>query len=317
MNTLSASDNASQSTLMPSDNAVEEKVGAERTQAPNQPQVRDPERFTGHRVTLPLFEGPLDLLLYLIRAHRYDVCDIPIAQITRQFLDFVRLMDELDIDYAGEFLVTAATLMQIKARMLLPKQESANEDAMEAEKGNDPRQELVERLLEYQKYQEAADTFKEMREKREMMFTRVVPLQSTLDGLAKHAAQDQAMAESLMLQNVSSFDLLRALQRVLNRVAEKPVALVRREPFSLPERMKDVYARIVESAEGTSFGALCEDCESRLEVVITFLALLELIRRSRVIVEQPRAFEEIMVRKRVEPIAPDALRADNMAADAA
>ena len=282
-------------------------------QAPNQPQVRDPERFNGHRVALPLFEGPLDLLLYLIRAHRYDVCDIPISDITRQFLDFIRLMDDLDIDYAGDFLVTAATLMQIKARMLLPKQQSANEDAMEAEKGNDPRQELVDRLLEYQKYQEAADSFKEMREKREMMFTRVVPLQSTLDGLVTHTADDQALAESLLLQNVSSFDLLRALQRVLNRVAEKPVALVRREPFSLPERMKDVYARIAQAHEGTTFGALCEDCESRLEVVITFLSLLELIRRSRVVVEQPRAFEEIVVRKRIEPAMPVGVATENLA----
>jgi segregation and condensation protein A len=289
---------ASESTLLASDVVAEENPPVQSR--PDQPQVRDPERFTGHRVSLPVFEGPLDLLLYLIRAHRYDVCDIPISEITRQFLEFVQLMDELDIDYAGDFLVTAATLMQIKARMLLPKQQSANEDALEAEKGNDPRQELVERLLEYQKFQEAADTFKEMREQREMMFTRVVPLQSTLDDLAKHSAEDQAMAESLLLQNVSSFDLLKALQRVLTRLQEPPVALVRREPFSLAERMKQVAARIYEAPEGTTFGALCEDCESRLEVVITFLSVLELIRRSRIVVEQPRAFEEIMVRKRVE-----------------
>jgi segregation and condensation protein A len=303
MNTLSplsSSDSALESTLPPSETGAEANVEAGQELPKGQPQVRDPERFTGHRVTLPVFEGPLDLLLYLIRAHRYDVCDIPISDITRQFLDFIRLMDELDLEYAGDFLVTAATLMQIKARMLLPKQESANEDAMEGDKGNDPRQELVERLLEYQKYQEAADNFKEMREKRELQFSRVVPLQNTLDEIARHTPEDQALAESLLLQNVSSFDLLRALQRVLNRVTEKPVALVRREPFSLSERMKQVWTRIGEMREGTTFGALCEDCESRLEVVITFLSVLELIRRSRIIVEQPRAFEEILVRKRVD-----------------
>lgn len=265
-------------------------------QPADQPQVRDPERFTGHRVQLSLFEGPLDLLLYLIRAHRYDVCDIPISEITKQFLDFVRVMDELDLDYAGDFLVTAATLMQIKSRMLLPKNQSANEDALETEKGNDPRQELVERLLEYQKFQEAAESLKEMRETREQMFARAVPLQSTLDGLPD--AEDQARAEALLLQNVSSFDLLRALQRVLDRVAEPPVALVRREPFTIGERMKDVFRRIAAEREGTTFGALCEDCQSRLEVVVTFLSLLELIRRFRVVVEQPHAFDEIIVRKR-------------------
>ena len=262
-----------------------------------QPQVRDPDRFNGHRVQLSIFEGPLDLLLYLIRAHRYDVCDIPISEITTQFLDFVRVMDELDLDYAGDFLVTAATLMQIKSRMLLPKHQSANEDAMESEKGNDPRQELVERLLEYQQFQEAAESLKEMRETREQMFGRTVPLQSTLDGLPSSDAE-RARDEALVLQNVSSFDLLRALQRVLDRVAEAPVALVRREPFSMAERMRSVFSRIAASSEGTTFGALCEDCQSRLEVVITFLSLLELIRRFRVVVEQPRAFEEIVVRKR-------------------
>jgi len=262
-----------------------------------QPQVRDPERFNGHRVQLSVFEGPLDLLLYLIRAHRYDVCDIPISQITQQFLDFVRVMDELDLDYAGEFLVTAATLMQIKSRMLLPKHQSENEDALEPEKGNDPRRELVERLLEYQQFQEAAESLKEMRETREQMFGRLVPLQSTLDGLPS-SEEERARQEALVLQNVSSFDLLRALQRVLDRVAEAPVALVRREPFSMAERMKTVFQRIATIPEGTTFGALCEDCQSRLEVVITFLSLLELIRRFRVVVEQPRAFEEILVRKR-------------------
>jgi segregation and condensation protein A len=101
-----------------------------------------PGRFTGHRVQLQVFEGPLDLLLYLVRAHRYDICDIPISDVTRQFIDFIVLMDELDLEYAGDFLVTAASLMAIKSRMLLPKNESANEDEMDDDSKNDPRQEL-------------------------------------------------------------------------------------------------------------------------------------------------------------------------------
>lgn len=263
---------------------------------PGQPTVRDPERFTGHRIRLRLFEGPLDLLLYLIRAHRYDVLDIPLLEITTQFLEFVSLMEEVDLEYAGDFLVTAATLMQIKSRMLLPPTESANEDEME-EAGADPRQALVNRLLEYQKFQEAADTLKEMREERAQMFSRLVP---PPDLLADAAGGDED-AGVLLLQDVSTFDLLRALQKVLARVSERPVATVRREPFTLGERIRHLVNRISARSEGSTFDALCEDCETRLEVVITFLALLELIRRGRILVEQPQPFAEIRVRRGEAP----------------
>lgn len=256
-----------------------------------QPQVRDPERFTGHRIRLRLFEGPLDLLLYLIRAHRYDVLDIPLLEITNQFMEFIGLMEEVDLEYAGDFLVTAATLMQIKSRMLLPPTESANEDEME-EAGVDPRQALVNRLLEYQKFQEAADTLKEMREERAQMFARLVP---PPDPLAD--AEEDEDAGVLLLQDVSTFDLLRALQKVLDRVADRPVATVRRESFTIGERIRHLFSRISAGRDGSTFDALCEDCETRLEVVITFLALLELIRRGRILVEQPQPFAEIRVRR--------------------
>lgn len=257
-----------------------------------QPQVRDPEKFTGHRVQLQIFEGPLDLLLYLIRAHRYDVCDIPIQEVTQQFLEFLRLMEEVDLEYAGDFLVTAATLMQIKSRMLLPKQESANEEEMEAEE-NDPRQQLVERLLEYQRLQEAAETLQQMREERGQLFPRP-PLPGGVLPLPDDEA-DEAAADKLLLQDVSTFDLLRALQKVLDRLNERPVALVRREPFSLPDRIRTVLRRLTALKEEMAFSALCDDCESRLEVVLTFLALLELIRRGRVQVKQHTLFDEIWV----------------------
>jgi segregation and condensation protein A len=256
-----------------------------------QPQVKEPERFVGHKVRLPVFEGPLDLLLYLIRAHKYDVLDIPIREITGQFVEYLSLMREVEADYAGDFLVTAATLMQIKARMLLPKNQSANEDALDAEKGADPRVELVERLLEYQRIQEAADTLKSRREERADLFARSPD--AWKNGLLD-AALDAQLSESLLLAEVSSFDLLRALQRVLKRVEEQPVALIKREPFSLPERLKIVQSRLAVESRLT-FETLCDDCESRLEVVVTFLALLELIRRGRIKVRQPRAFEEIWV----------------------
>jgi segregation and condensation protein A len=250
-----------------------------------QPQVKEPERFTGHKVRLPVFEGPLDLLLYLIRAHRYDVLDIPIRQITGQFVEYLTLMRDVEADYAGDFLVTAATLMQIKARMLLPKMESQSEEIMEQDE-IDPRRELVERLLEYQRIQEAAESLRVAREARSDLFARSVQA-------AKLDSQfDADLSEALLLAEVSSFDLLTALRRVLKRMEEQPIGLVKREPFTLPERLKGIAARLYHTGE-LSFDVLCDDCESRLEVVVTFLAILELIKRGKARVRQLTLFDEI------------------------
>ena len=252
-----------------------------------QPQVKDPDRFTGYKIALPIFAGPLDLLLYLIRAHRYDIFDIPIRQITGEFVEYLTLMQEVGADAAGDFLVTAATLMQIKARMLLPQAESENEDAMDDEA--DPRAELVERLLEYQRIQGAAQELREAREARADLFAR------SPDALKQSwNAFDAEASQSLLLSDVSSFDLLSALKRVLQRLEQAPVALVRREPFSLDQRLKDIEWRI-SGAGRLNFDALCEDCQNRLEVVVTFLAILELIRRGHARVRQTDLFEEIWI----------------------
>lgn len=261
-------------------------------QPPDQPQVRDLERFSGHLVRLQLFEGPLDLLLYLIRAHRYDIFDIPIHDVTKQFMEFIKIMDELDLEYAGDFLVTAATLMQIKSRMLLPQKESENEEEL-AEEERDPREELVARLLEYQQMQEAAKTLEVMRDERSQMFPR--PPDAPAVPADEAAPPEETPAEQLLLQDVSTFDLLHALQKVLQRLAERPVALVHREPFTLGDRMRGLAGRIRHAAGGLTFGDLCEDCQSRLEIVITFLAVLELIRRGRARMTQKALFDEIWV----------------------
>lgn len=277
--------------------------GADTTEVLDQPQVRDPERFVGHKIRLQIFEGPLDLLLYLIRGHRYDVFDIPIREVTEQFVEFLKTMDELDktadvdIEYAGDFCVTAATLMQIKSRMLLPKNESENEEVLDGE-GKDPRRELVERLLEYQRMQDAAKSLEELRDERALLFNRphLPELPIPADALPQHESTPESEA-ALLLKDVSTFDLLRALGRVLRKVEERPTAIVRREPFTLVERTRGVLARL-RSGEALSFEALCDDCESKLEVVITFLSLLELVRRARARVTQRHNFDEIWVEVR-------------------
>jgi segregation and condensation protein A len=216
-------------------------------------------------------------------------------------------MDELDLEYAGDFMVTAATLMQIKSRMLLPQHQSENEDEMDDDAKNDPRKELVDRLLEYQRYQEAADTLKELREERAQMWTRPPISPELAEALAARAdaVVDEAKTPedegAMLLQDISTFDLLRALQKVLDRVAERPVTTIRREPFTLAERVRDVLRRISNSAQGLTFGDLCEDCNTRLEVVITFLSVLELIARKRIVVQQETLFDEILVQARPQP----------------
>lgn len=268
-----------------------------------QPTVRDPERFTGHRVRLHVFEGPLDLLLYLVRAHRYDIFDIPIHQVTSQFIEFLTLMEELDLEYAGDFLVTAATLMQIKSRMLLPRQESENEDEMEEDEA-DPRRELVQRLLEYQQFREAAETLDELGEERALLFTRPIYLENPPDDADGNGANTEGASgtsgtdDAVSLAEISTFDLLRALQRVLSRVQERPVATVRREPFSVADRTRELMGRVTAAGQLT-FDFLCDDCQTRVEVVVTFLALLELIRRGRVRAVQRELFGEIWVERSV------------------
>jgi len=255
----------------------------------NTPPQNEPERFVGHKIRLAVFEGPLDLLLYLVRANRADICDIPIAAITAQFMEYIALLREVEADYAGDFLVTAATLMQIKARMLLPKSQSQSEEILSEDGESDPRAELVERLLEYQRIQEAADDLRDKREHWADIFRRPAPSRQ----LNLFDEEDAPVS----LGDVSSFDLLSALKRVLKRLEEAPVALVRREPFTLPERLKTLSARIYNSPNDATFEFLCDDCASRLEVVITFLAILEMIKRGRLKLRQLTLFDEIYLER--------------------
>lgn len=277
---------------------MSEAVQRSEAQRPED-RVQNPERFTGHRVRLEVYEGPLDLLLYLVRAHRTDICDIPIREVTAEFLQFITLMEELDLDYAGDFLVTAATLMQIKARMLLPQHESANEDELQDDSENDPRAALVERLLELQKYQGAADVLREKRDERAHIFARPAILDPSVAAAQKAALDETPAPEadaSVMLKDISTFDLLRALQKVLDRQNERPVTTIRREPFTLAERVQVVTRRIKAAQDGATFGELCDDCQSRLEIVITFLSILELIARRRIAAAQPEPFGEIWLK---------------------
>ncbi|HUT73992.1 MAG TPA: segregation/condensation protein A [Armatimonadota bacterium] len=237
--------------------------------------------FTGHPVRLPVFEGPLDLLLHLINRQQIDIYNIPIARITSQYLDYLALLEQFNLEVAGEFLVMAATLLEIKSKLLLPRAAVAGD---EDEDGADPRAALVERLLEYRKYQEAAATLSERAEFQRWVFSRSLLGQEEDDG------------GYLMLNAASAFDLWAAVQRVLERARESPVAELRRPRVTVAMKIAQIAARLREAGdEGVDFLGLFPDMVTRIEVIVTFLAVLEMIRRQAIRVLQKRAFGDIRI----------------------
>ncbi len=225
---------------------------------------------------LPRFEGPLDLLLHLIKRDEIDIYDIPIAHITQQYLETIELMRALDLEVAGEFLVMAATLMRIKARMLLPIPKSDEE-----EDEGDPREELVQRLLEYRLYKEASGTLKTQEGDRRLLYERgMVP------------TEDEA--GPLPLAPATLFDLIDALNRVLARRSERPVYEVRTEAYDIEDKMSFIARTVAENGRLT-FSSLMERAHARMEIVVSFMALLELVKLGRIVVVQEANFADILI----------------------
>lgn len=245
-----------------------------------------------YNVKLEVYEGPLDLLLHLIKKEELDIYDIPIARITEQYLSYVRTMQSLDLDVAGEFLVMAATLLQIKARMLVPQPEKPPEEEPlpgdGEEEGLDPREELVQRLLEYNRFKGAADLLGRMEELQFQRFTREA---------ARVPARDDNP-----LGNVSLFELLAVFREVLKSAPAEPREIPR-EMVTVKQKIREILWRLSRSREGVRFRSLFTDGAGYVEIVVTFLALLELIRLRRVVIFQERALGEITVAAR-PPEAP-------------
>jgi segregation and condensation protein A len=221
-------------------------------------------------VQLEIFEGPLDLLLHLIKKNEVSITDIPIAVITEQYLATVELMQTLNLDMAGEFLVMAATLIHIKSRMLLP----ADDDEPDEEEGPDPRAELVRRLLEYQRYKDAAAQL----EQREVL---------TRDVFVRSAAPTEE-AGPREFREVSVFELLGALKRVIDRLPKDIVHEVTLEKVTVREKMT-LLLDTLHAQSRVVFESLFAGVRSRLEIVVTFLAMLELvkIRAIRIFQDEP------------------------------
>jgi segregation and condensation protein A len=237
-------------------------------------------------VKLSNFEGPLDLLLHLIRKHEVDIHDIPIALITAQYLAAIALMQELDLDVAGEFLVMAATLIHIKSKMLLPRPETAAGVEGEVE---DPRDALVRRLLEHEKFKAAAGLLHEREQLRAAQWQRP-------DGPIAEIAGADAEPEL----EVDLFSLLGAFRAVLERAKIRPRMLLPPEQMSIEQRIEQLLERLSET-EAVGFEDLFADADSRPALIVTFLALLEMIRLKLIRVFQSGSFGPIRVYKRARP----------------
>lgn len=252
--------------------------------------MTDAQDFESSRDAIPVrltnFEGPLDLLLHLIKKHEVDIYDIPIALITQQYLDTIQVMQELDLDIAGEFLVMAATLIHIKSKMLLPRPETAA--GVEGEE-EDPRDALVRRLLEHQKFKAAAELLHEREQLRAAQWQRP-------DERVAAIAGDEYEPEL----EVDLFSLLSAFQSVVQRAKHRPKVLLPPEQIPLEVRIDQLLARLSEH-EACGFEELFADVDDKGGLIVTFLALLEMIRLKLVRVFQSGGFGPIRVYKRPRP----------------
>ncbi len=239
-----------------------------------------------YQVKLATFEGPLDLLIHLIRKHEVDVYDIPISLITEQYLGFIALMQELNLDVAGEFLVMASTLIHIKSRMLLPRPDPSQDDMLPEE---DPREALVRRLLEHQKYKAAAELLHDRETLRAAQFMRP-------DVSVAAAAGDDYEPEL----EVDLFSLLAAFRGVLERASRRPRMVLPPEQLSIDDRIQQLLSRLSET-DACGFDELFADGGGRPFMIVTFLAVLEMIRLKLIRVFQAGGFGAIRVYKRPRP----------------
>ena len=240
------------------------------------------------RITLPEFEGPLDLLLYLIRRDKVDIHDLPIAPITRQYMEYLDLMKELNLDVAGEFMVMAATLIHIKSKLLVPVEPT---EAAGDEDGIDPREELVRRLLEFQRYKEAAGLLHQQAQIRAATWPRPETVLPTFDD-----AGEEMLEAGL-------FDLIAAFKEMLDRRKALFAHEVEAEGKSVEERMEEILA-LLGQGQSLDFLELFLTQSTKADMIVTFLALLELVRLKSVRVYQRGLFGPIRVFRPVGPEEP-------------
>ncbi len=232
-----------------------------------------------YKVKLDIFAGPLDLLLFLIKRDKIDIYDIPISEITEQYLEYLELMKLLDLEIAGEFLVMAATLMHIKSKMLLPQEETPDEEEEE-----DPREELVRRLLEYKKYKEAASELEKMREEHKNVFLR-----------RGSGDKEKIVADDgTEYFEASLFDLITAFKKVLRDIPKETFHEVIKDEFTVGEKIHQIYHVLARDSR-ILFSSLFKSAKNKNEIIAIFLAILELMKMREILVMQREFFGEIEI----------------------
>ena len=233
-----------------------------------------------YQVKVENFEGPMDLLLFFIQRDKLNIYDIPIAHITREFLDYMKLMDMMNIDLGGEFVYMASLLMKIKAKMLLP---ISDEDVEQIE---DPRTSLVQRLLEYQQYKKVGEQLQEIYTDHAVHFP-----------LGQDMAYDASPEKNINpVQNVTLFTLSSIFQELINRLPDVNPYELHEEPIHLDEQIAFLIGEI-NSAEQLSFTVLMPILKTRLRIVVTFMAILEMLRTNQISIEQNEPFGELILMK--------------------
>lgn len=239
-----------------------------------------------YKVKLELFEGPLDLLLYLVKKDHLNIYDIPIAKVTEQYLGYLNLMQLMDLNIAGDFLVMAATLMQIKSKMLLPAEETPQEEQ------EDPREELVKRLLEYEKFKEIAEALRQKEQGQQEVFKRPRPLDRA-----------EIPVETEVYFEASIFDLISAFSKALEEVPKQKFYEVVKDEFTVEEKVHDILHLLL-TVPSVTVREIFSRSKHKLEVIVTFLAVLELIRLKEVIAMQRELFGEIEIARNKNNIVP-------------
>lgn len=235
-----------------------------------------------YKIHLNVFEGPLDLLLYFIRRDEINIYDIPIAKITQEYLEYLSLMDTLNLRVAGEFVEMAATLMRIKAQMLIPR----IADGVENDTIEDPRTELVERLIEYQRYKELSRDLADLEERQLPYFPRKVDLSYI----------DKTVSAEEVLQKVSLFDILAAFKKVLDRLPETKPHQVEGEGATIGDQVKYIYRFFIKSNRVT-FSELAKNIPERVTLITTFLAILEMAKTQQIRILQATVFDDFILEK--------------------
>ncbi|MFM1768578.1 MAG: hypothetical protein RJA22_1107 [Verrucomicrobiota bacterium] len=237
--------------------------------------------MTEYQVKFEVFEGPLDLLLYLIKKEEVDIYEVNLTQLATQFIEYIEVMRMLDLEIAGEFLVMASTLMYLKSRELLPVDQQVTPEG--EEEGEDPRWELIRQLVEYKKFKDAAAQLGDFEARQEKVYPRVP------------CPPEFAVEAAPLRSQAGLFDLINAVNAILKRVNQREdLRDIFEDKWTVSEKIEQVRQRIV-SQSRFRFSDLFAEATSRTEVVVTFLAVLELMRMRQIVAEQPEPFAEIEI----------------------